>query len=156
MSAEPSQPSAPPPAIKAWMDRLTVDHEYDPETGFIVARETISLPPIIADGPQLDEAIEEAGDVRLVIAFATADRCAPCQQYKRDALNNEAVVARLSEDRFLPTHVEVDQSPQLANAHLGSRAIPVTYALREGQVVSQLRGQRSVSELLSWLDGLPE
>lgn len=156
MSVESSQSSAPPPAIQAWMDRLTVDHEYDPETGFIVARETISLPPLIADGPSLDDAIQEAGDRRVVIAFATADRCAPCQQYKRDALNDDAVIARLSDSRFLPTHVEVDRSPELAEAHLGSRAIPMTYALRDGQVVSQLRGQKSASDLLDWLAALPE
>jgi hypothetical protein len=156
MSTQPSNASAPPPAIQAWMDRLTVDHEYDPETGFIVARETISLPPIIANGPALDAAIDQAGDRRVVVAFATADRCAPCQQYKRDALNDEAVVARLSEGRFLPTHVEADRSPELAEAHLGSRAIRMTYALRDGRVVSKLRGQKSASELLVWLEALPE
>lgn len=142
--------------IQAWMDRLTVEHEYDPKTGFIVAREAVSLPPLIADAPALDAAIEAAGDQRIVIAFATADRCAPCQQYKKDALNDATVIARLSEQAFLPTHVEVDRSPELAEAYLGSRAIPMTYALRDGQVVAQLRGQRSAADLLSWLDTLPK
>lgn len=151
-----SESAAPPPEIRAWMDRLTVSHEYDPETGFIVARETISLPPLIADAPPLDEAIAQAGSDRIVVAFATADRCAPCQQYKRDALNNAGVITRLSDARFLPTHVEVDRSPELADTFLGTRAIPMTYALRDGQIVAQLRGQRSAAELLAWLDGLPE
>ena len=48
--------AAPPPKIKAWMDRLTVAHEYDPKTGFIVAREVVALPPLIADAPPLDAA----------------------------------------------------------------------------------------------------
>jgi hypothetical protein len=148
--------AAAPPEIRAWMDRLTVSHEYDPKTGFIVARETISLPPIIADAPQLDAAIAAAGSERIVVAFATADRCAPCQQFKRDALNDASVIARLSDARFLPTHVEVDRSPELAETYLGTRSIPMTYALREGKVVAQLRGQRSAAELLAWLDGLPE
>jgi hypothetical protein len=161
-AARPSPPddsrasAAPPPAIQAWMDRLTVSHQYDPGTGFIVARETIALPPLIADAPPLDAAIAAAGTDRLVVAFATADRCAPCQQYKRDALNDAAVIARLADSRLLPTHVEVDRSPELADTHLGSKAIPMTYALRQGKVVAVLRGQRSAADLLAWLDALPE
>ena len=136
------------------MDRLTVKHAYDPKTGFIVARETIALPPLIADAPPLDAAIAQAGSNRTVIAFVTADRCAPCQQYKRDALNDAGVVAKLSEPRFLPTHLEVDRSPTLADAHLGTRAIPMTYALRDGKVIAELRGQRSAADLSAWLDGV--
>lgn len=136
------------------MDRLTVANEYDPKTGFIVARETITLPPLIADAPALDAAIAQAGTDRIVVAFATADRCAPCQQFKRDALNDASVIARLSDPRFLPTHVEVDRAPQLAETYLGTRSIPMTYALRDGKVVATLRGQRSAADLLAWLDGL--
>jgi thioredoxin-like negative regulator of GroEL len=65
-------------------------------------------------------------------------------------------MARLSDPRFLPTHVEVDRSPELAETYLGTRAIPMTYALRDGKVVSTLRGQRSAAELLAWLNALPE
>lgn len=137
------------------MDRLTVAHAYDPATGFIVAKEVVALPPLLADAPPLDEAIARAGATRTVVAFATADRCAPCQQYKRDALNDGAVVARLADPRFLATHVEVDRAGALAEAHLGARSIPMTYALREGRVVAELRGQRSAAELVAWLDALP-
>ncbi len=145
----------PPPEIRAWMDRLTVEHEYDPETGFIVARETIGLPALLADAPPLDAAVRQAaGEGRLVIAFATADRCAPCQQFKRDTLRDPRVLDRLRDPSFLATHVEVDRSPDLADAYLGGRAIPVTYALRDGAVVAELRGQRSADELLAWLDAL--
>ena len=152
----PQEPAnAPPPAIKAWMDRLTVAHQYDPKTGFIVAKEVVSLPALIADAPPLDAAIAQAVADRIVIAFATADRCAPCQQYKRDALNDATVIARLSDARFLPTHLEVDRSPALADAHLGTRSIPMTYALRDGKVVAELRGQRSAADLSAWLAGLP-
>lgn len=133
------------------MDRLTVPHRYDPATGFIVAEETITLPPIIADGPPIDEAVQTAGD-GLVIAFATADRCAPCQQYKKDALNDPRVIARLDELGGVVTHVEVDRQGELADAHLGGRAIPMTYALRGGERVAELRGQRSADDLLAWLD----
>ena len=154
-ASAPSE-ATPPHAIAAWMDRLTVPHFYDPATGFIVAREPTPLPPILADAPPLDRAIAEAGDQRLVVVFVTADRCAPCQQYKLDALNDATVITRLSEPRFLTTHLEVDRAPELADAHLGSRGIPMTYALRDGTIVATLRGQRSASELLAWIDALPE
>jgi thiol:disulfide interchange protein len=155
-SEDQATSTAPPPRVKTWMDRLTVKHEYDPKTGFIVARETVALPPLIRDAPPLDAAIAQAGSARTVIVFVTADRCAPCQQYKRDALNDEAVVARLADARFLPTHLEVDRSPALADAHLGTRSIPMTYALRDGKVAAELRGQRSAAELIAWIDALPE
>lgn len=148
--------SQPSPEIRAWMDRLTVEHAYDPQTGFIVARQTIPLPPLIAAAPALDEAVvlgAERGAV--VIAFATADRCAPCQQYKKDALNDPGVLDRLSDPRLIATHVEVDRQPGLADRYLGSRAIPMTYAIRDGRVFATLRGQRSAADLLAWLDALP-
>ena len=44
------------------MDRLTVKHEYDPKTGFIVARETVALPPLIRDAPPLDAASAASSD----------------------------------------------------------------------------------------------
>ena len=143
----------PPPQIRAWMDRLTVPHAYDPETGFIVAREVIPLPPILRDGPRLDEAVRLAADSgRIVIAFATADRCAPCQQYKLDALQDPRVIRRLEDPRLLASHVEVDRHPELARRYLAGPAIPMTYALRDGQRFATLRGQRSPEDLLAWLD----
>jgi len=151
--AEPVAASEPPAAIRSWMDRLTVDHEYDPETGFIVARETIGLPPIIAEAPALDEAVaRSAREGAIVIAFATADRCAPCQQYKKDAMNDPRVVAKLGDPRLIATHVEVDRQGEVATRYLGGRGIPMTYALRGGERIGVLRGQRSAEELLAWLD----
>ncbi|MHC5005552.1 MAG: thioredoxin family protein, partial [Planctomycetota bacterium] len=100
----------------------------------------------------LDEAVRVAGDDRVVIAFATADRCAPCQQFKKDALNDARVIARLGTDGVVATHVEVDRQPELAEAYLGGGAIPMSYALRGGRVTGSLRGQRSADDLLAWLD----
>jgi len=151
--ASQDQPSAEPPArIQAWMDRLTVEHEYDPETGFIVAREVIVLPEVIASGPPVEEAIRRGqAESRSVVVFATADRCAPCQQYKKSALNDPEVIAALSRPGVLATHVEVDREPEVAETLLGSRAIPMTYLFRDGEQVAVLRGQRSSEELLAWL-----
>lgn len=151
----PQAEQHPPEAIRAWMDRLTVEHAYDPATGFIVAKETVPLPSEVDRAPTLDEAVRlAAAGRRLVIAFATADRCAPCQQYKKDALNDPRVIERLADPRLLATHVEVDRQGELAEQYLGSRAIPMTYALRDGRPVAELRGQRSPEELLAWLDNV--
>jgi len=136
------------------MDRLTVAHAYDPSTGFIVARETIPLPVILDDAPPLDRAIAEAGSQRFVIVFVTADRCAPCQQFKKDALQDPEVISRLADPRVLATHLEIDREPETADRHLASRAIPMTYALRDGHVVAELRSQRTADELCAWLDAV--
>lgn len=135
------------------MDRLTVRHRYDPRTGFIVAEEVVELPAVLRDGPSLDRAVARSRETGLpVVAFATADRCAPCQQYKKDALNDPRVVERLASGRAVVTHVEVDRTPELAERYLGGPAIPMTYLLRDGAVQATLRGQRSADELLAWLE----
>jgi len=142
-----------PPAIRAWMDRLTVSHHYDPATGFIVADETIPLPGVIAEAPPLDAAVADARRRGVpVLAFATADRCAPCQQFKKDALNDPEVIQRLAGADFLVAHVEVDERPDLARGYLGGGAIPMTYVLRDGEITATLRGQRSAADLLAFID----
>lgn len=146
------KPAAIPAATRAWMDRLTVAHEYDPATGFIVAREVVALPPAIATAPPLREAVaigRETG--RPVVVFATADRCAPCQQYKRDAINDDRVIRALASGPAIATHIEVDRDPDAARSILGGPAIPMTYLIRDGEIVASLRGQRSADELLAWL-----
>lgn len=144
--------AVPPPAIRAWMDRLTVAHEYDPETGFIVAREVVDLPPLLRDAPPLERSVEQGRrEGRPVVVFATADRCAPCQQFKRDALNDPIVIRRLASTGWIATHVEVDREHDAAVRILGSAGIPVTYLIVDGQVVDRLPGQRSAKELLDWI-----
>ena len=62
------------------------------------------------------------------------------------------MIARLGDDRLIATHVEVDRQTELAETYLGGPDIPMSYALRDGEVVGSLRGQRSADELLAWLD----
>lgn len=145
------QSAAIPPKTKAWMDRLTVRTEYDPKTGFIVAREVIPLPAALQDAPPLPEALDASRrSGKPVLVFATADRCGPCQQYKKDALNDPRVVAWIGEGRAHVAHVEVDRQTD-AVALLPSAAIPMTYWMVNGQVVGELRGQRSAEELLEFV-----
>lgn len=150
----PSADQTPPANIQAWMDRLTVQHVYDPETGFIVAQEVVTLPPVLSQAPSIEEAVRDGRRTgRPVVVFATADRCAPCQQFKLDALNNPAVIRRLESPDVVATHVEVDREQDAAVRILGSAGIPVSYVLVDGEVTSQMAGQRSAKELIAWLEG---
>jgi len=145
--------AAPPPRIAAWMERLTIAHHYDPSTGFIVADEVIALPAALAAAPDARTLVERGRtDGRPVVVFATADRCAPCQQFKKDAINDARVLAMLDAGRVLATHVEVDREPDVARDLLGGPAIPMTYVLRDGAVVATLRGQRSADDLVAFLE----
>lgn len=145
--------AAIPPQTKAWMDRLTVRTEYDPKTGFIVAREVIPLPAALQDAPPLPQALDAARQSgKPVLVFATADRCGPCQQYKKDALNDPRVVAWIGEGRAHVAHVEVDRQADAVSL-LPSAAIPMTYWMVDGKVTASLRGQRSAEELLEFVRG---
>ncbi|TVQ54212.1 MAG: thioredoxin [Phycisphaerales bacterium] len=152
-STSETSPAEPPAQIRAWMDRLTVAHAYDPATGFIVAREVIDLPEILAASPPLGEAVQQSRtEDKPLVVFATADRCAPCQQFKKDALNDVRVVDRLRQADLLAAHIEVDREPEAAQRYLGGTGIPMTYLLRNGEVVAQLPGQRDGETLAHWLD----
>lgn len=146
-------PAEPPPAIRAWMERLTVATAYDPVTGFIVAREQIALPAVLRDAAPLPEAVG-SGVVsgRPVIVFTTADRCGPCQQFRKDALNDPRVVALLESGRVIGVHLEVDRQGELADEYLASRAIPASWRIEGAKVAGVLRGQRSAEDLLAWLE----
>lgn len=145
----------PPAHIRAWMDRLTVEHEYDAEAGIIRARQVISVPAVIDGATPIGEGVARAdGAGSTLIVFATADRCAPCQQYKKDALNDPRVIEAIAGGPWVALHIEVDRRPDEAERWLGGRAIPMTYALRGGEVVAELRGQRSAEDLLAWLGNL--
>lgn len=150
----PATPTTePPPRIREWMRRLTVPHAYDPATGFIVARAITPLPPLLAAGPRVPEAVARGKETGLpVVVFATADRCAPCQQFKLDALNDPRVLARLGAGDVIAAHIETDREAETAMRYLGGVGIPVTYLLRDGAVAASLPGQRSAEDLLAWLD----
>jgi len=92
-----------------------------------------------------------AASGRPVMAVVTADWCGPCQVYKRDTLSDERVAARLdgAVERVM---VDSDASPELA-AELGTRAIPRTVLLRDGEIVDALVGVADADGLLAWLEG---
>ena len=147
-----SSDAKPPERIQAWMDTLTIPHHYDPETGFIVADEVTGLPSVFVTGDAIEGAITDArASGKRVIVVATADRCAPCQQYKPDARNNREVIARLAQGDIVAGHLEGDRQPELARELVGSLGIPMTYELGTDGPVRTLRGQRPAADLLAFL-----
>jgi len=99
----------------------------------------------------LTEAIETAGaQDRHVIAVATADWCAPCQHYKRDALADADVGAWI-EANAVPVMVDVTDGPPPDAGMLNVGAIPATYLLRNGEVVATRVGAIPADDLLTWL-----
>jgi hypothetical protein len=148
----PAEDPRVPERQAAWMKRLTVPTGYDPSTGFIVARRVTALPAELHDGPTLREAVERGrAEGRAVVVFATADRCGPCQQFKLDAVRDERVREFLRTGPAIASHIEVDKDPGAATEILGSRGIPITYWIENGEVKDKLEGQRSGDVLLAWL-----
>lgn len=86
-----------------------------------------------------------------VLAVVTADWCGPCQAYKRGALSDGEVAARL-EGVVERVMVDADAEPELA-ARLGARGLPTTVLIVEGEVVGGFGGNASAAQLLEWLDG---
>ena len=67
--------------------------------------------------------------------------------YVFDGLAAGAYVVEVNGER-----VEVDREGELADTVLGSRGIPMSYALRDGTVTATLRGQRSAEDLLDYAE----
>lgn len=84
-----------------------------------------------------------------VLAMVTADWCAPCQDYKHQALMDAGVTTWITQN----THpVVLDATtPNDQVAALGVYGFPTLVMLRDGREVSRLEGVHSAAELLSWL-----
>ncbi len=100
----------------------------------------------------LDEAKAAAGKSGLVFAFATADWCPPCQQFKRNALVDPEVEAWVRENAT-PVYIDVDENQRDAEA-LQTRGIPQTTLMTgDGRVLVREVGAMSAEELLATLKG---
>lgn len=156
MSASTGEPAPIPPGAQRWLAQATVKARFDPSTGFLVAEEVVPLPAILRNAPALEQAASRARGAGVpLLAFATADRCGPCQQFKKDALNDPAVIAELERGvqagRLVVAHVEVDREADAAQRVLGSRRLPMTYWIAANGDRQELAGQRTAADLLGWL-----
>lgn len=86
---------------------------------------------------------------KVVLAYATASWCGPCQQFKRTTLADPRVEAWVKEHAE-PVYIDVDDHPDVSN-DLGVTAIPAVYLIRDGQIISQSRGYVPADRLLAWL-----
>lgn len=144
--------SEPTAKIRAEMSKLSVKHHYDATSGQIVADEVVALPAVLREAPALGDAIDRGRELgKMVIAFVTADRCAVCQQFKQDVLNDPRVVSMLESGQFIVTHAEVERDYAAINERLALNEVPASYALGERRVAT-LSGYCSADELVRWLE----
>ncbi len=100
----------------------------------------------------LDDALAEAGANGLVLAFATADWCPPCQHMKRTALVDPAVETWVRENA-VAVYIDTDHNQSDAE-RLNVRGIPQTTLLRgDGTVLMREVGAMSAEQLLAAMRG---
>lgn len=108
------------------------------------------IPPMFNPKVTLAEAEQAAANTgKVVLAYATANWCGPCQQFKRTTLVDPRVEAWVKEHAE-PVYIDVDEHPDVSN-QLGVTAIPAVYLIRDGKIASQRRGVISADEMLAWL-----
>ena len=90
---------------------------------------------------------------KTLIAFATASWCGPCQSFKRGTLADHRVASAMRA-AGVPAYIDVDKDNDGA-AQLKVFSIPALVALRGGKEVGRMEGNRSVPEVLEWLNSLP-
>lgn len=109
----------------------------------------VGQPQTVADGVAKADA-----EKKVLIAFATASWCGPCQAFKRGALADQRVTDGLRATG-VPAYIDVDKD-QAGAGSLKVFSIPVLIALRDGREVGRMEGVRSTKEVLDWLSKLPK
>lgn len=125
--------------------------------GWMFVRATLAPVGVAPKPAMFEEGVEtlasakaKAGKDGLVFAFATADWCLPCQQFKREALVDPEV-ERWVRENATPVYIDVDHNPSDAEA-LQVRSIPQTTLMTgDGRVLVREVGALSADELLKAL-----
>lgn len=114
-----------------------------------------AIPPVFVESPRTVVAAMEkaAPQHRMVVAFATASWCGPCQEFKRSTLSDPRVAEAIIQ-AGVPAYIDVDKDADGAG-RLKVFSIPVMIALKDGKEVGRMEGNRSASDVISWLGSLP-
>ncbi|MBU6413031.1 MAG: thioredoxin family protein [Planctomycetes bacterium] len=116
----------------------------------------VSIPAAFLGQPQTVAAgvARASAEKKVMIAFATASWCGPCQAFKQGALADQRVTDALRATG-IPAYIDVDKD-QAGAGSLKVFSIPVLIALRDGREVGRMEGVRSAKEVLDWLSELPK
>lgn len=107
-------------------------------------------PPVFDENQSFDQCQSLAAQShKLVLVYATASWCGPCQTYKRTTLVDRGVVEWIRRHTE-PVYLDIDRNQSTA-AELGVSSIPVTILLQDGKEVSRLTGAASADEFLQWV-----
>lgn len=112
-------------------------------------------PEVFQGRTSLEDAITEAAKTdKIVLAFATADWCGPCQRMKRTLLVEPSIVAQINRD-FLPVYVDIDRDKSAA-ARLATFSVPTTVILKDGKQVARMEGLIPYDAYAQWLTAAHE
>lgn len=122
----------------------------------IISRGGVAPTPAVFEGAPTDlqSAVQRASDEgKVVVAVATADWCAPCQVYKRNALVDDRVVTWLDAHAVTITIDMTDQSnPPSDGQALGVAGYPTTFLISaDGELLASAVGALSADKLGEWL-----
>ncbi|TVQ61357.1 MAG: thioredoxin family protein [Phycisphaerales bacterium] len=117
---------------------------------FLFRASPVPTPELFGGRTSLQQAMADGAQAgKPVFAMATADWCGPCQQLKAGALQDERLVAFLTE-HTVPVYIDVDVNGSDANT-LGVRGIPALYLIGpDGEPLAQTVGSASAEALLHW------
>lgn len=108
------------------------------------------MPPVFEEQLTLQQALDRAAKAdRLVLVYASASWCGPCQTYKRTTLVDRAVVDWIRRNTE-PVYLNIDRD-QITAERLGVSSIPVTILLKDGKEIARLTGAASADEFMRWV-----
>lgn len=118
---------------------------------FILRGGSAARPPAFAGTLTLAEAIERGKQTGTpVVAFATADWCAPCKAMKRETLVDPKVETFLLH-RTIPVYVNIDHDAEAAG-RLKVMSIPATVVIAGDTIVAKSEGYLTAGNYLSFLE----